>query len=276
MTRPEDPVGDVPDADELDELASALLDGTADDADRALAADPAVAAEVARRQARFERVRAVLGEPPAVDPAAREAAIAAALAAADAPEVAAARDVPDELAARRSSGGERHTVGLRLLGAAAAVLLAVMLGAVVFGNGSGNDSDAASEAPTADSAEGAESGGDDANFDSDDANTPEVEAGGALMPVLGDLGDFDDVASLLEAATLGESQVEETYTTDAPGDGASRQGACVGDPSVDAELEVLVATATVDGEAVAVWTVAGGGTVVVDLASCTVLGTSTP
>ena len=138
MTVPEDPVGDLPPVDELDELASARLDGV----DPADAVDPAVEAEVARRQARFERVRAVLAEPVAVDPDARDAAIAAAL------DAATSSAGTDDLAARRSARGARRAAGLKVLGAAAAVVAAIALGAAVLSQGDGDDVDASGDAPT--------------------------------------------------------------------------------------------------------------------------------
>jgi hypothetical protein len=278
MTRPEDPVGDLPPADELDELASALLDAAARDDDLARAADPTVAAELARRRARFERVRAVLSEP--VEPVAaeaRDAAIAAALAAADerpaADEHPAADEAGDDLAVARSRRAEHRSAGLRVLGAAAAVLAVVALGAAVLAGGRGDDADSASD--TGDSAEEAGEGGMEASLGGDDAASPESDDGaGSALPVLGDLGDFGDVDALLDAIG-GERQFEGT-TSDISDDVVAREVACAREVDAGGELGVLVATASVRGDAVAVWMVDDGRTVVVELASCAVLSDTDP
>jgi hypothetical protein len=264
MTVPEDPVGDLPPADELDELASARLDGV----DPADAVDPAVEAEVARRQARFERVRAVLAEPVAVDPDARDAAIAAALAAAT------SSDGTDDLAVRRSARDARRAAGLKVLGAAAAVVAAIALGAAVLSQSDGEDVDAAGEAPT----EAEASLGDDDSADAPltDSDVDDGEGGAAQSrSILGDLGAFTDVEALLDAVDASTSEgvdvADGTQSTAASNDFGF---GCTDDlPGADAPA-ALVATATLDGVPVAVLAVADGDLVVVDLASCTVVNSA--
>jgi hypothetical protein len=260
MTVPEDPVGDLPPADELDELASARLDG----AEPADAVDPAVAAEVTRRQARLERVRAVLAEPVAVDPDARDAAIAAALDALAEPEVV------DDLAGRRADRARRGGARLRVVGAAAAVVAAIALGAAVLAQGDGDDVDAAGDAPT--EAEASLGGDDSADAPLADSDTDDGEGAAQARATLGDLGEFTDVEALLDAVDAGGREAveipddaESTHSSSGDDIGCTDDLLGAGGPSA------LLATATLDGAPVEVFTVAGGGVVVVDLESCTVV-----
>jgi len=167
-------VGPVPDADPLDELASALLDGEATEAERARATEP----EVARRVAAFEALALRVGspvEPPAA--AARDRAIAAAL------------DAPPELAEPVPiSSRRRLPAWLPTLGAAAAMIAVVAAVGLVASSGNGDDDETA--------------GG-----DADTAETVFEEAAGAagsgsvadLFSVTADLGDLATTEELADA-----------------------------------------------------------------------------
>jgi hypothetical protein len=263
MTVPEDPVGDLPPVDELDELASARLDGI----DPADAVDPAVEAEVTRRQARFERVRAVLAEPVAVDPDARDAAIAAAL------DAATSSAGTDDLTARRSARGARRAAGLKVLGAAAAVVAAIALGAAVLSQGDDDDVDASGDAPTDAEASLGGDGSTDAPLTESDLDDGEGGAAQARA-LLGDLGEFTDVEALLDAVDASTSEgVDVAGGTQSTAASNDFDLGCTDDLPGAAAPAALVATATVDGVPVAVLAAADGGLVVVDLASCTVVDT---
>jgi hypothetical protein len=266
MTVPEDPVGDLPPADELDELASARLDG----AEPADAVDPAVEAEVARRQARFDRVRAVLAEPVAVDPDARDAAIAAALDAALHAAMATPTAGADDLAARRSARDARRAAGLKVLGAAAAVVAAIALGAAVLAQGDSDDVDAAGDASA--EAESSLGGDDSADAPLTDSDVDDGEGAAQARAVLGDLGEFADVEALLDAVDTGAREgVEVPEGADSTvASNAYDFGCAEGEPAADGPA-VLLATATLDGTPVAVFSVAGGDVVVVDVETCTVV-----
>ena len=94
---------------------------------------------------------------------------------------------------------------------------------------------------------------------------------------LGDLGDFDDVDALLAAVASGvPGEIEATDATVAPNEDGVRGFECVDLEFADEGIDVLLATATVDGEPVAVFTLTDGDTVVFDLVSCTVVARDAP
>jgi hypothetical protein len=172
----------------FDELASAHLDGATSPAEAArVAADPGLQARVEE----LRRVRAAVASPVPVDPDPREVAIAAALAAyAGAPTEDAGRaPVPDlaTIAARR--GPSPRTV--RVLGAAAAVvllaLLVPLLGRLAL---SADDDSVASFESTGAAIEGA----------SPDAEDSSARAPTSTTATLGDedLGAFEDLQALAE------------------------------------------------------------------------------
>ena len=135
------------DLPQSDELASAYLDGELDGSQRAAAAaDPSVMAAVDS----FTRVRAALGDVVTVDPGAKDAAIAAALAEFDArtatasPVAAAATTAPVVSLQSRRHRAYRIATGA----AAAAILVVVAIAAINSGGGSNNDAaSSATEAP---------------------------------------------------------------------------------------------------------------------------------
>lgn len=270
MTGSEDPVGDVPPADELDELASARLDGATEPV------DPSVADEVAGRQERFERVRAVLADAGSVDPDAREAAIAAALAAADDVDVAGdAGPGRDDLAERRAARDRRRGMGLRVAGIAAAALAAVALGAVVLDGGGDDDADTA-DAPAFDTAEEGLEG----DLGDDGADPTDEQSGNQRVAGVDDLGEFDDVDELLDAIDArlpvdADGEVQESVASEVPTEGAagaSRDESCTGTRTDGEELDALLAVARVGGRPVGVWFTADGDAVVVDAGTCEVVG----
>jgi negative regulator of sigma E activity len=218
MTTPHDPHEPHP----LDELASAHLDGltTADEA-ALVARDPELASRVAAMAAARDRVRRGL---PPVDSGRREQAIAAALAAFDAeaatspgraPVPAAPLPVP-ELVPVVELGAVRRTLvrrRLRLVGAAAAVLLAVAVpllsqvggkdeaddvAATTFQTESGTDRQAADDAAE---------GGSVAPTDTAMA-TPEV----ALAAT--DIGPFDSEAALVDVVRSLVASITPSTTLD--------------------------------------------------------------
>lgn len=270
MTEPDQPRGpeaELPPVDELDELASALLDGEADDADRARLADPAVRAEVERRQAGLARAQAAVAAPVAVDPAARDAAIAAALAAADEPASTGA----DELAARRAAAGR----GLRLVGVAAAVVAALAVGIAAF-SGSGDTDDAAGDA-----AAEASLGDDGAADAASPGDAPEAleESGDAAGERSGDLGDFDSVDALLDVAAGRSTGDLDIGGDTVPSVSEAEGGTARPDVQVrcapDGEQRAAYLTASVAGAPVEVWVV-DGDVVALDAVTCEELGRTTP
>lgn len=206
MNPTDDPRGPVPDADPLDELASAVLDGEAAPGDPALR-DQALT----NRIAEFERVARVVGAPvDAADGARRDTAIAAALAAwgttapGDAPVV-------DELAAARA---RRRAGGLKVAGIAAAVAAIAAFGGLVLRGGDSAEDTAASDSGTATAnaeafgeqdADERDDAGDDAGGDAG-GETVDSAAGAppgdpeSTASLLGDLGEFADLEALVAAA----------------------------------------------------------------------------
>ena len=186
--------------DPLDELASALLDDAAGPDDAARAAEPAVAA----RRAAFEEVRAAIrAEAPHPTAQGREAAIAAALAAADQADGSVVA-----LDARRA-GRSRWA---RAVGVAAAVVLAAALVPTLLDGGEGSDDQTASDQPARERTTALEDHAADEDAGGDaSAAAPAPEAaggtggGGGTASALSteltlvDLGVHPDLASLLDA-----------------------------------------------------------------------------
>ena len=290
---------DLPDATEPEELASAILDGEATDAERARAGDPEVAAALEA----FGRVSAAVGAEPPVDELARERAIAAALGAWGTPtaeeEAIAAEQrerfaAVDELARRR-----RNRLGLKVAGIAAAVAAVVAVGSLAVGSGDDEDSatsaDVAAEAP--ESGVATESAGAGATADADAAEESEAAADGATSSLaLSDLGAYDDldtlVADAVVVATERAAEANDDGADSAPqgeGDaggevaeggaaptvaaGAGGATACAL-PSPPAGEPATASTATLEGRPVLV-TVSGSGddavVQVTDPATCEVL-----
>ena len=257
MTTPDDPAGSVPDADPLDELASALVDGEATDAERTRAGDPAVSERVAA----FERVAGIVATPvPAPSDAHREAAIAAAVAAIADAAAPVGRVVP----MRRRTGAPRW------LPAAAAVavvvaglgLLVAALGSV-DGDGDEAATDSASEEaggePTDTFQQSVEAGAPASTVGDAGGSGGSTATGSAAPPVpavdLGELGDVDDLEAALRnqapptagaAAAGGEAENE--------GEGEDDSAARVSPPCADVFGPALVHvfTARLDGEPVTV------------------------
>lgn len=254
---------DVPDADPLDEVASALLDGEATAAEQARAGD----ADVAARVATFEAVAAQLRQPGPVDPDRRESAIAAAMAATGLGEV-----VP--LRRRRPP---------RWLPAAAAVAVVALLGgAVIAVAGSddradeaataSSDDDAADSLEAADEAAGGSSGtAFSATTAADGAvaasPAPATEGAAAAVTDLGDVTGADDLALAVRSLLPPDGGSAQR-------DAAELQAAAGATPCADrfgASL-VAIATARVDGTPVTIGVFAdragGRSYVAIDQADC--------
>ncbi len=214
---------EVPAADPVDELASALVDGEALGAERARADEPAVAARVAA----FEAVAARVGAP--VDPPddlARERAIRAALAA-------------------HSPARARRRPPAWLPAAAAVAVVVVGLGLLVAAIGPSDDDAAETAATLAE-------GGDEATTleDSDGsagAGGSTAAPGAEALARALFLGDHPDAASL--EATL-HSAARMTGAGQAADSAAGSGGVPCADRA-DADV-VLTATAVLAGEAVTV------------------------
>ena len=224
MTTPDDPRGPVPDADPLDEIAAAIVDGEATDEERArVASDPVLAARVAA----FEAVARLVATPvPPLPDDRREAAIAAALAA---PPAAGTNVVP----MRRAPVWQRAW-----LPAAAAVAVVVgglgLLVATLGSAGNDTDQDTAAEAPTEATAFAER---DDAGGVASGPPTTAAQqlpgagaAGGAAADSAvetsaapADLGDLPDVASL-EALLREDTSANEEAATFAPAPCSERFG----------------------------------------------------
>ena len=235
--------------DPLDELASAHLDGaTTPDEDRRIAGDPGLRARVDALGAVRDAVRDAAAP---VDDERREHAIAAALAAFDEvrPGPAGVTSLA-EVAARRS-----RTRQLRLVGAAAAVVLLAVLVPVLSRLGD-DDPEEPLASRSADSADEQESAGTTTTLASPfGASGPAAEdatAGSSqdreLAAALAEpthLGSFDDLRSLAAAATA--------ILQGAPQPPADAGSTTVPDPAVDG----CVARAFADGTTAAQVTFAG-------------------
>jgi hypothetical protein len=248
MTGPDEV--DVPQVGPDEELASALLDGEATDAEAHRAAEP----DVARAFTAYAEVAGLVGRPvEPVNAEARDAAIAAALAAFDRGETD-EPSVTDELAARRPR--TRVTGWLGAVAAALVVLagLGLLAGLVADDDESSSretaasptDETTAASAPTpfaSTSAPGA------------DAAEEATSAAGAAAPAAPYLGDYADVDGLFTAARADPNARQES-ATDASGLAVQvPPGAFTGLPCA-AEAEetsaLLLGTATVDGAAATV------------------------
>jgi hypothetical protein len=284
---------------DLDELASALLDGLLTD-DEATAAkrDPAVMARLAELAAVREAVRRSPARP---DPVVRERGLAAALAAFNAGDEAGEQrgtgasagttvsPLGRRPAARPASAYRgtpwrpRGSAGRRWLTAAAIVLAVVGLGVLASNWDTGSDSD-----------DTAASGSDDAGR-SGNATEEEPESGAAeerATPSVApsgivDLGDVDSPDALAERARSARADGSpnpqgQAYSgedaADEGGGGVPLAGRCA-DSAVAGRLPaagetiVMEARATLDGHRVDVWVLAGDGkerVVAVD-ASCAVV-----
>jgi hypothetical protein len=215
------------DDDRRDELASALLDGDLPDEEAAAARrDPAVVARAAELSTARDRLRDV--PPPA--PAAREAGLAAALAAFD--EV----DRPTRL----TTSGRVHVARRGLppwLGAAAGVVvLAGVLGALALTGGLGGSSNDSSNSSTnAASAPEQSAEGDSGSAGAGSAESSSRDATLGIVFDFGDLGDFTSPDALVARISdmnltalsppQPESGTDESATTTSPEVATGAQGA---------------------------------------------------
>jgi hypothetical protein len=228
------------DAHDFDELASAHLDGATSPEEAALvASDPAL-------QARVEELRVVrdaIRESPAVDPARRDAAIAAAL---DAFDDAAAPGVPaapvTALAPRRAP----TPTLVRVLGVAAVFVLLALLAVPLLGNlGDGGDDEASFEATSddlggADAATGDDTGAEAAESPDLSTTVPTPTAG--LAP-----STYADLDALAAAVAAGDFTANRSSTQDSAFEEADAFCSTPGTPNTQ------VATAVVAGDPVIVW-----------------------
>jgi hypothetical protein len=206
-------MSDDPTTEADDELASAYLDGEATrDEVAAVEASPSL-------RARVEELRAVAGAVATtpVDPApedARETSIAAALAAAGRFEIT---DLAAERARRR----------LRVLSIAAAVLVAIAIGAGLLTQVGGDDSTSTAAKTSASSSSTAEPGGaaGAGAATADQAAAPEVSAFASTAMAL---GAFDDTADLVNAAR-GRLAATKSTGGGAPAAGGVQDSAAAGD-----------------------------------------------
>jgi hypothetical protein len=181
------------DPNDFDELASAHLDGVTSPEEAArVEADPALRARVEELRV----VRTALGDVPAVDPARRDAAIAAAVAAFG--DEGAERDTISPPAAVTPLATRRLSpTTVRVLSAAAVVALLALLVPLLGDIGGGDDDPSSESAGEATVATG------DAGTESDEA--PQDSATTTLPGVArdADLGSYDDVDALADAVTTG-------------------------------------------------------------------------
>lgn len=264
----------------LDELASALVDGELDPATAAAArARPDVVARAAELAAARDALRGASVPPP--DDAAREQAIAAALAAYDTAGTTAPGTVPTPTTPpappsvtpfeprRRTGAPARRRRTWQLAAAAAVVVLAGVLGVALATSGDRtvDDTAATSVEPsdgvgTADAGEAAPRADEGFEGEADDADRPDAPAGRQEVGHLGTFASGEELADHLATALApGDHQVRPEAS-----DGA---GAAPGpDPSCDAPPPPLDDPATptrlhghavVDGTTVDVWVVDDGG-----------------
>lgn len=267
------------DPDHLDELASAHLDGTASPEEAAqVAADPALQARVEDLRA----VRAAVGALPPVDPARRDTAIAAALAAfeegASGAEAhgPAATVTPLATVATRRGPSPR---ALRVVGVAAAIVLLAALVPLLGQLGSSDDATASRDQAFE---ETGSSTGDDATSGVESAPAAgsavpeETSTSAAALPT--DLGRFDDLAALVAAVDARASQEIGDAPTSVEAGGNSGDG-CLSERSTQARANgartIATAIATIDGDDVVALIVTdanGGRTLQVFLTdTCTLL-----
>lgn len=292
MTDADRPVGpsEVPDATAEEALAAAILDGEATAAERARADEPAVAAALAAQR----RVAEAVAAAPPVDDAGRGRSIAAALAAWDADGRSAGAAPVDDLARRRA---QRATRLLPALGAAAAVVVALVLGGLAIrGNGGDADQTASGDAFDAtveEGDDGAESGAaagggsgavDDrtttlaaevafGSYEDLDGLLAEVDRTAALArAALRDLDAFEEAAGSPPSATAGAAEGQASVG-DSSGGAPVAESTCVA-PALPEGTYVTGGPAVLDGRPVAVTVVDGPeGTVVqvVDVSTCEVV-----
>lgn len=232
----------------FDELASAHLDGVTTPAEAArVTADPALQARVEE----LRRVRDAVAELPPADPAHRDTAIAAALAAfAEDDASPAARAPVSPLPAVSPRRGPSLTT-VRVLGAAAAVALLALLVPVLGRLAQSNDDDTASFDSTGSAIESAP----------EDARSAAEDNGGTTTTTSkrapADLGTFEDLTALVAAVSANDPQT--SFGTDSTlAAGPDEERACPpatanetsGDAAVTRRIES--ATATVSGDAVIV------------------------
>lgn len=285
---------DAPDPlDPLDDVASAVLDGTAtaDEVARA-GRDPELAARVERLGAARDALRAThaAGLARGVDEARREAAITAALAAYDdetttvAPPAAA--PTPMAAVARRRLG----TAVPRpwLVGIAAAVALLALAVPLLGGLGSSDsDSEDSGDEMAAEVLQDDAAGDDGGAARAQGGDSEEsLEAGAGPAPNLPDLGPFDDLEVLATEAAIraAEADGDLPVTTSAPSTAAHEETAsplATGAPACPAVADAAyVAQAELDGRpvlALVAREVGSDGTrrvQVIDAADCSVIGTS--
>ena len=181
--------------DRRDDLASGLLDGTLPgEAAAAARRDPAVAARVAELAAARDRLRQV----PPPDPAARDRAVVAALAAFD---PGADRDQVAHLASAR----QRRAAGApRWLGAAAAAVavVAAVAGVAVMAGDAQDEDQATSSESLSDEAGDQEASSEATDDSAADAAGEDGGAGSAApeatLAAGGDLGSFTDATALVD------------------------------------------------------------------------------
>lgn len=289
MSQSDHPHGAVPDADPLDELASAIVDGEATVDEQARIADP----EVAARVAEFERAARVVGSevPPATDEQ-RDATIAAALAAWGTPDPLETSTV-DELSERR----DRRARGLRWVGVAAAVIAALVIGGAVLSDDDSSE-DMATEALDEESDDGAGERAATEEAESSAEEGADAAAGAtgldshddAILFSTIDLGTYDDVDALLTTASdVASRQAAATDEADTGAGSASEGGPAT--TTAEAAPPLLGScsppragvftpfTATLDEQSVLVWVVEqpdGRSVFVIDPASCDTLAERTP
>lgn len=228
-------------ADPLDDLATAIVDGTATPTERAGAGQPAVAERVAAHRRVAERL--AVGPPPPTD-ARREQSIAAALAAFDGAVVGAGPDPAPDRADRADQQAVTALHGRRvnrstqrrwLAAAAAVAAVAIAIPAL---SSTGDDDDRETAADAAASAEDSA-----AEADADAAPDDEGEAATALEAAPGAGGDGAESGG---ATTQGDDEADPSPDTTAA-ESPSPSG--VGErPIVDlgrfGDLDGLVAAAT--------------------------------
>lgn len=267
----------------LDDVASALVDGALDPVQASAARRRP---DVAARAGEMEAVRSALGPVPPADDAARERAVAAALAAFDAENgTARTRTDPTPDGRRRRARRRGARLGAdgrvgpdrRVIGAAAAVLVGLLTVGIVAGSSSEDGSEATRSSAVAPrgSPGDAERAGD---------RVDAGEGGGAPPPAWAPpragavpfLGEHPTPAAVLDAAerlpgTLGD----DAPTPDARGEATVATGSsCGDDPAGTAEGSgPLVGTAALDGLTVEVRRTgrAGSQRLVVLDPSCAVL-----
>ena len=221
------------DPHDLDDLASALLDGTTSAEESALLADDAaLLRQVEARAEELRSVRHALAELPPVDASRRDAAIAAALAAFDAEVPGAADATVTPLAPRRGLSPR----AVRALSAAAVLLLIALLVPLLASIDRHDDDEASFSSTGAAIAE--DSAGDGAEAQTPTAAAPSTTQ---LEPQKdyretdasrSSLGAFDDLDALAAAiATGGFDSTERNLSASFDGE------PCVADPGADTELE---------------------------------------